>query len=315
MTSNIKIAANCRNSRKSSGPRSAAGKSIASRNAMRHGLAAIALRQSGPSDEIDEFAGALCGDDRDPALFAQAVKIAENEMTLRAIRAQQIAVIERLREPYVAPFSRKDNSLELAKGRSFEEWLAHREIRARVPELLQKYKDQIPPPELDENSPEWCRYVELIPLCLKVLLQEPDDIAVEIRERARKRIEERDEHEALAAAVGDLIRLDRYQRRAWSRQKRAIREFIRMKTTNRNIQPTSAAEQRVTSVQAIEAISAQLDLHEIAAILRSLAVLRKPTKCDFCYERLIYINGTTKHALHKLYAWCRAWPNHPLRTG
>ena len=246
MTSNNKIAANRRNGRESCGPRTAAGKSIASRNALRHGLAAFALRQSVPSAEINEFAGALCGDDRDPALFAQAVKIAENEMTLRAIRAQQVAVIERLREPYVAPFSRKDNSLELAKGRSFEAWLAHREIRVRVPELLQKYKDQIPPPELDENSPEWCRYGELIPLCLKVLLQEPDDVAEEIRERARKRIEERDEHEALAAAVGDLIRLDRYQRRAWSRQKRAIREFIRMKTTNRNIQPTSAAEQRVT---------------------------------------------------------------------
>jgi hypothetical protein len=36
----------------------------------------------------------------------------------------------------------------------------------------------------------------------------------------------RDDYEALEAAVPDLIRLERYERRAWSRQKRAIREFV-----------------------------------------------------------------------------------------
>ena len=247
MTSTRKLAANRRNSGKSCGPRSAAGKSIASRNALRHGLAAIALRQSAPSAEIDEFAGALCGDNRDPAQFAQAMKIAENEMTLRAIRAQQVAVIERLREPYVAPFSRKDNSLELAKGRSFEAWLAGREIRARLPELLQKYKDQMPPLELEAKYPDWLRNADdLFPIRLKALLQEPDDIDEKTRERARKRIEERDEHEALTAAVGDLTRLDRYQRRAWSRQKRAIREFMRIKTTGEDSHPTSAVEECVS---------------------------------------------------------------------
>jgi hypothetical protein len=35
---------------------------------------------------------------------------------------------------------------------------------------------------------------------------------------------------------------------------------------------------------------------------------------DLCYERLIYIKGTTIYPLH-IYAWCRAWSNHPLRTG
>ncbi len=47
---------------------------------------------------------------------------------------------------------------------------------------------------------------------------------------ARKRIEEqqRDEYEALEAAAADLIRLERYERRAWSRQKRAIRSFLNL---------------------------------------------------------------------------------------
>ncbi len=42
--------------------------------------------------------------------------------------------------------------------------------------------------------------------------------------RAREQVEaeERDEHEALKEGVRDLIRLDRYERQAWSRQKQAI---------------------------------------------------------------------------------------------
>jgi hypothetical protein len=38
-----------------------------------------------------------------------------------------------------------------------------------------------------------------------------------------------DEFAALGEAVPDLIRLDRYERRAYSRQKRAIRNFMNMK--------------------------------------------------------------------------------------
>jgi hypothetical protein len=102
-----------------------------------------------------------------------------------------------------------------------------------------------PPLKLDDKYSDWI-WGELVPIQLRALLQEPDDIDEETRERARKRIEERNEHEALEAAIGDLIRLDRYQRRAWSRQKKAIREFIRMKTTGRDINPASAVEGRVS---------------------------------------------------------------------
>jgi hypothetical protein len=103
------------------------------------------------------------------------------------------------------------------------------------------------PPPLNEAPREWRRYLDFIPIRLKALLQEPDDIDEATRERARKRVEMgyRDEHEALETAIGDLIRLDRYQRRAWSRQKRAIREFNRMKIMGRDNNATSAVEERV----------------------------------------------------------------------
>ena len=227
MTSNSKIAANRQNSRKSTGPRTAAGKSDASRSALRHGLAAITHRQPAPSIEIEEFARALCGDDTDPALFAQAVKIAESELAHRAIRAQQVAVIERLRDPYLVPFAKKDNSLQLARGRCMEGWLADWEIAACLPKLLEKYKDQLLL-EHDNKYPNCLSDIEN----LYTILEEPDYIDEQTREQARKRIKQRElvehrcEYVALRAAIDDIIRLERYLRRAWSRQKRAIREFV-----------------------------------------------------------------------------------------
>jgi hypothetical protein len=92
MSSERRIAANRKNGR-SSGPRTKAGKIRASRNALRHGLAVISHDQSIPSGEIARLAKALCGDDSDPALLAQAQVIAQNAMVLRAIREQQTAVV------------------------------------------------------------------------------------------------------------------------------------------------------------------------------------------------------------------------------
>jgi hypothetical protein len=45
----------------------------------------------------------------------------------------------------------------------------------------------------------------------------------------RKAAWERDEAAALEEAALDLVRLDRYERRAWSQQKRAILEFMNIK--------------------------------------------------------------------------------------
>ena len=104
-------------------------------------------------------------------------------------------------------------------------WIAHREIEGLVPKVLEKYKDQILPP-LDHE-------VDIVPICIKELLEESDSIERKriARKLARKQIEEheRDDHEALEEAAANLIRLDRYERRSWSRQKRAIRSFMNLK--------------------------------------------------------------------------------------
>jgi len=260
MTSNRKIEANRRNSRKSCGPRTAAGKATASRNALKHGLAALMHRHAAPVAEIEQFALALCGDDKDPALFTQAVKVVANQLLLRAIRAQQVTAVERLRNPSMVPWAREEDPLlQEAKARSLESRQAEAQIKARLPELIAKYKDEIAS-FMTHGVPSWAnsyegimRWVSLdgvlgedhiLPGILEQLLDEPKPIDDQILDLARKQIAagERDENEAVMASVPDLVRLDRYERRAWSRQKRAILEFMRIKAEARSVRDIPAVD-------------------------------------------------------------------------
>jgi hypothetical protein len=230
MTSQRKITANRRNSRNSCGPRTAAGKARASRNAQRHGLAAITHRLPVPSGEAERLARAICGEDEDPALFAQAVAIAENELALRAVRERQVECVERLREITAEPFVVGDNGIELAKVIFQRALLAREQILRLVPFFLEKYKDQLAESETQANKTP-ANGLDIVPLELKVLMQSPETIEEEERalDLARKQLKERDEFEAFEQAAIDLLRLDRYERRAWSRQKCAIRAFMNLK--------------------------------------------------------------------------------------
>jgi hypothetical protein len=77
--------------------------------------------------------------------------------------------------------------------------------------------------------------VGLVPARLAVFLLDKEEASDQmekeagVRNQANEGINERDEFAALEEAAPDLIRLDRYERRAWSRQKRAIRGFMNMK--------------------------------------------------------------------------------------
>ena len=256
MTSNRKIESNRHNSRKSCGPRTAAGKTSASRNALQHGLAALTHRQPAPSAEVEEFARALCGDNQDPILLAQAVKVAESKMELCAVRAQKVAVIERLRDRHAASFANKDPTQKELEARILESRQAEAAIAVRLPELVAKYRDKIEEALGHHLPASATSYVEIMTwfarhnfpeedavwVIFDAMSDEPRPIDNEVLDWARREIEacRRDEHEALKAAAPDLVRLDRYEHRAWSRQKRAIAEFMMIKA--RSAQRISAAE-------------------------------------------------------------------------
>lgn len=247
------------NKSKRGGPRSAAGKANASRNALRHGFSAKLHRPSPAPERIERLAQAIAGDDSDPAILAAALKIAENEVLLSEIAAHKMWVVERLREPYANSFASKDNSWELELARAFQMWLAKWEIRARVPKLLEKYELRMLVEELkdrvDLSQEGWKLTVSreydrlracgwrseidfFIPNRLMELLEEPDRSTKSAQSGAANKAAEnisgdRDEFAALDAAVRDLVRLDRYERRTWSRQKRAILELANIKLARR----------------------------------------------------------------------------------
>jgi hypothetical protein len=237
MNSNHRKTASHMNGRKSGGPRTAAGKAIASRNAVKHGLAALVCRPPQSSPEVEQLALAICEGDTDPQLLETARAVARDDLVMGAIRAHQVTVVERLRDQTAIALSKGDNSMSLAIGRVLQAWLSNREIEATVPKLMEKYKDQMHPPnEAERRAAERGSFIDefgFVPIRLKALLEAPDDDEEHALEVARAvlRKYQRDGYEVLAEAIPDLIRLDRYERRVWSRHKRAFHQFLNLKFT------------------------------------------------------------------------------------
>jgi hypothetical protein len=94
MSSQARIVASRSNGRKSSGPRTTAGKSTARLNALRHGLYAMTQRDVTLAPRVARIAKEICGDDPNPALLEQALIVAENQVLLARVREARIAAFE-----------------------------------------------------------------------------------------------------------------------------------------------------------------------------------------------------------------------------
>jgi hypothetical protein len=212
MTSPRKVAANRINGRKSRGPRTGAGKASASRNARRHGLAAFGSNNCPVmAEEIAQMVDAMCTSTDDPLLRQQAIMVAENQLWLSCIRAEKLAVVERLRDPFESAVTDK-TVIARGKARFSVFDVAHPQLVAINAVIEKTYaaggdaEREPVPPELEAAwPPAWVRPIL-------------DDA-------------ERDEYEALRRGIRDLVRLLRYEQRAWSRRKRAVRAFMAIKLT------------------------------------------------------------------------------------
>jgi hypothetical protein len=95
MASERQIAANRRNARKSTGPRSEPGKKRASQNAHRHGLT-IRMTSVELDRQVEVLARQLAGDTEDKMTLEFARVAAEAELELARVRQVKTALIERI---------------------------------------------------------------------------------------------------------------------------------------------------------------------------------------------------------------------------
>lgn len=87
--------ANRENSKKSRGPTSAEGKLRSSRNAFRHGLATPVLARPGASQKVSDLAERLAGEGADARLKDLARKAAEALADVDAIEARKVELLSR----------------------------------------------------------------------------------------------------------------------------------------------------------------------------------------------------------------------------
>lgn len=215
MSSQAKIVASRANGRKSRGPRTPAGKSNASRNAFRHGLAAITRKDPEIFAEIEPVARAICNGAVNPLLFEQALIIAENDFVLRCAQTEWIAAIERQRDRTATPLATGDLGFARAKARI--------ERAKLIYQMLVERANAASNNAARNNA-------------ARTSAASTDEAHVRSNgERERAVAEqggrvtpplEREEFDAMRAAMADLERLERYRRRAWSRQRRAFQRFM-----------------------------------------------------------------------------------------
>ena len=222
MTSPKKVAANRLNGRKSRGPRTGAGKTRSSRNARRHGLAtAFNTKDPALSDQIKQLVDAICHGDDDPLLHEPAVAIAESQLWLSLIGQEKLAALERLRDPEEDALTGRFSRRGIVKIK------AKLDLCFRIAEAADDQLIEVN--ELIEAAKRAGRDYEREPLPAHLEALWPPAFLKAYQDR-----KERDEYQVLREGIRDLERLLRYEKRAWSRRKKAIRAFMAIKLTNQD---------------------------------------------------------------------------------
>jgi hypothetical protein len=193
MSSACKIRANRANARASTGPNTVRGKYRAAQNARRHGLSLSILTDPARSAEVENLAHEIAGEGASSEILELARRIAEAQIDLVRVRQARHDLIDRdLKDPDYRPQeSLADIKLEMRKVRMAAQ---HDRLKMRVIAFLARKGIPITPinteiSEIPQAKPEGSQKLALI----------------------------------LSDLTEQLTALDRYERRALSRRKFAIR--------------------------------------------------------------------------------------------
>jgi hypothetical protein len=94
MTSERQRCANQKNARRSTGPRTAAGKAKAAQNSLRHGLAIDIRSDSALRKDIESLARQYCEDAVESGRFAYAITAAEAQFAITRVRQARVVFLE-----------------------------------------------------------------------------------------------------------------------------------------------------------------------------------------------------------------------------
>jgi hypothetical protein len=179
MASDRQRAANSRNARRSTGPRSAAGRRRSSRNSFRHGLAAGVTASAERTQHIERLARKIAGASPDILTLESARTFAQAEFDLAQIRRVKVALISRVMV-FGGPETPDDDFQSLGQVSRFLSALKRGEL------IL---PNRIETPAMPTTDPERTA-------------------------------------EAIRRALPELVKLERYERRAAARRARAMHIFL-----------------------------------------------------------------------------------------
>jgi len=177
VASERQIAANRRNARNSTGPRSWAGKKRASRNTYRHGLSLSITSSAAFVKQLDSLARKIAGRSKDAVQIEHARAAAQAELDLARVRRAKVALIERacaLEDPHAPPVFSSD---------------------VQSSHLVETLRRQGLTEPVDPSTTTPSR--------------EPDRLAGAVRR-----------------VLPELLKLDRYERRASARRDQALRQLV-----------------------------------------------------------------------------------------
>jgi hypothetical protein len=193
---------------RASGPRTRAGKARSSRNALRHGFTARSLRDPNVSARIQSLANIVCGQKASAAGWEQALIIAESQILIQKIRAARVAAIDHA-------LSRPAFEVVGTIFTGAVEAFGDGDVRAAAKYMARVVK----------ALPQWLGVkISGSGTKLKVTPAPPAP------EPAQKPLQLSDIpygiNERLQEVLPELSKFDRYERRALSRQRQAMRRFL-----------------------------------------------------------------------------------------
>jgi hypothetical protein len=190
VTSDRKIKANRANARASTGPQTTRGRARVARNALRHGLSLPVCSIPALSEEVEALASKIAGPGANAETQELARRVAEAQIDLRRVRSARHQF--------------------LCDTLSMENYESYANMRMKVKLVRMKV-----------------RLLRMKVKLLRALLRaNPPDISMEALEFATSTPQGPDKLATiLSGEAKKLLAMDRYERRALSRRKFAIRAF------------------------------------------------------------------------------------------